>query len=313
MAPIIFNTGETTVAGPAVTVFNDQTVLAWAGGGGAGGGPANLHLNLKHSGLDPNPTTWEKVVLDDTSTESVALAGFRGRIYLAWTGTGGPPHLNLRSGTTIQDLASTNDKQTLGDQCNGGPAITAHRGLLVRAWTGTDGGASGHVNLAWSADGHSWPDQNRLLLDSVSVTGPALLNTTDDAGNEYLYVAWTDAEQHIWVTVTGNAEFDRLGHDMVRLGSETTIAGPGLGAFNSGAFVAPDQVIVSWAGTNPAHNINIMNAGTATTDFGFKKTWGETALSNVSEARFGPALKYAYKGTDGIGGLYLGSRKADDL
>lgn len=310
MTVTVYNVSETTVSGPALTYFDNHPTLAWAAGGGFGGGPPDLRLNIRTAGLDPDPRTWGKVVVEERSQHSPALTGYRNRLHLGWTGLNG--HLNLRSGTGAADLAAHNDIQILADTANGGPALAAHKGFLVLAWTGIDAGPTGHVNLIWSPDGRSWPAQNRLTFAHNSHTTPALLNTHDSAGNEYLYLAWTDPSHRIFVMFTANARFDRFNLDLVGLATngraEGSLTGPGLAPFNTGNFVAPDQVVITWAGDNPGRNVNIMRSGTGNTHFNSKRTWNETASSNVSATRIASQLYYAYRGTDGVGGLYLGKR-----
>jgi hypothetical protein len=57
-----------------------------------------------------------------------------------------------------------------------------------------------------------------------------------------------------------------------------------------------------------------MNCGTGSLLFGNKETWqNETSLSSVAMAQggdvqVGPKLVYAYEGTDGVGGVYVGMR-----
>jgi hypothetical protein len=323
MAPTIYATGETTVAGPALTSFNDEIFLAWPAGGGMGDAPASNQLNVKHGVGDPSG--WKKTVLAETSRQNVSLTGFNGRLYLAWAGDDGVGSLNLISSADGENFSPA-DKQTLGDTCLGGPSIVAHRGLLVRAWAGGvgQGGAASpnaQVNLAWSSDGTTWPDSNRLLFNQTAVSGPAMVNVRDVAGDEYLYLAWTDLNQQIYVTMTTNAQFGDLRSKVVPLQADgtgqTAVSCPGLSTFNSGFYASPDNVALVWPGTDSSHKINLMTANVANTEFGYKRTWDEYALFNVALLDGGsPELVYAYHGTDLVepnGQIYYTIRNATDF
>lgn len=306
----IFRMGDTTIAGPALARFRDETFLSWPAGGGLGGGPPNLRINVRHGlfGQPGGPPAWKKVVLDDTSRETVALAQFNGRLYLAWTALDGVGRLVMKSST---DGESFSGPMISNDTCLGGPALAGHRGTLVRAWAGgggLGGGApNGKINLAWSSDGTNWPGQNRIVLEHTAASGPTMTNYRDQAGDEWFYLAWTDHEQHMFATMTLNGRFNELASRVVRIEQDGrtvhSLASPNL------AITGNNYVVLTWPDAGGGHNINAMNANIANVRFGALRTWSnESALSKVAGIGDFASLVYAYQGTDGVGGLYVGTR-----
>ena len=134
-----------------------------------------------------------------------------------------------------------------------------------------------------SSDGTNWPDSNRLLFDQTAVSGAATVNVRDVAGDEYLYLAWTDLNQQIHVTMTTNARFGDLPGKVVPLQVDgtvqTAVSCPGLSTFNSGEYASPDNVAIVWPGTDGSHHTNLMTANVANTEFGYKGRGASTPCS----------------------------------
>jgi hypothetical protein len=72
--------------------------------------------------------------------------------------------------------------------------------------------------------------------------------------------------------------------------------------------------VLTWPDAGGGHNINAMNANISNLQFGALRTSNnESALSKVTGLGFSSSLVSAYKGTDAVGGLYVGSRATAEL
>ena len=299
-------TGDTTVAAPALTSSRARPYMAWAAGGGVGGGEPDLRLNVQRLGGD-------KVVLDEWSAQAPALATstvppdpggpvVAEPLYLAWTGNDPVGRLNVMSSLDGRSFAKN---PPLDDTAHGGPALAVYQGLVVRAWTGgggLGGGApDGHLNLAWSPDGVTWPGGDRIVLPHMSASGPALAGIRDVGVDPFrdgrLWLAWIDAEGQIFVANCPGTDFGQLATNVERVGSERTFTSPCLATGENGPWL-------SWAGVDGAHKINFMSAPGSAGPFRDKKTVGsEFATSGIAMNILTDT--YAYRGTDRVGRIYL--------
>jgi hypothetical protein len=289
--------------------------MAWAAGGGLGGAEPDRRLNVQRLRGD-------KVVLDEWSNDAPALAASihvaeppqADRLFMAWTGNDPGRRLNLMAST---DGSSFSGKQVLNDTAVGGPALHVYETftgpnpeeLVVLAWTGgggLGGGApDGRINLAWSPDGATWPPENRLVLPHRSPTGPALAGMTDttfrDLREGRLWLGWMDERGHVLVANCEGRDFGQLASRVERVstngGAEETFASPGLNCGGNGAWLA-------WPGVDGAHKINFMRTGQDAGPFREKRTVGhEFASSSVALDVYDGV--YAYRGTDGVGQIYV--------
>jgi hypothetical protein len=278
-----------------------------------GGGPPDLRINVHRLGGD-------KVVLDEWSAERPAIATSSEPpdpggplvaypIYLAWTGNDPLGRLNV---TSSLDGVSFPKAPPLDDTASGGPGLTVYLGLVVLAWTGGGGlgggPPDGHLNLAWSPDGATWPPENRIVLPHRSVSGPALasirpMSMVDAYYNGRLWLAWLDDEGHMFVATCAGTDFGELASNVERIETdgrtEHTFTSPCLAGSENGAGL-------SWAGVDDAHKINFMYVASSPGPFGAKRTvQDEFATSGVAMSFLGDT--YAYRGTDGVGQIYVSS------
>src|SRR6266487_2775860 len=311
-------TGETTVAAPALAKFRDVSYLAWAAGGGMGGAEPNLRLNVRR-GVSSASDGRKLPPLDETSRQALALTAHNDQLFISWTGADGIGKLNLASSG---DGETFSNKQTLNDTSLGGPALVGYKAFpddslnsqtfLVRAWSGGGGlgggPPDGRVNVAWSLDGRTWPDENRLVLPHKSIAAPALaamdVPNIDAFRLGTLWLGWTDG-LHIFVTHCFGLNFGQLELDShrerVQSGGrdETTFTSPSLNCGGNGPRLA-------WPGTDGAHKINFMRCINSVGPFGERKTLpSEFASSAVTiDAHEGIS---AYRGTDNVGQIFVGT------
>ena len=298
---------HTAVAAPAL-VGGGDVYVAWAAGGGAGGAEPNRQINILRG-----PDLEHPITLNETSNEAVALTWHAdGRaLYLGWTGYDGIGRINL---LRSEDGTNFVAKQTLDDTCLGGFALASHEGWLVRAWTGGGGlgggPPDGHINIAWSSSGQDWPDQNRLVLPFTSIAAPALAADPGvgwTGGLRRLYLAWTNPEGHIYYISCGSDAFGEL--SQAARAQRIEPDGRAEHCFTSPSICfSGNTLYLAWPGTDDAHHINFMKADSSSgAGFYNKVTIPETAAAAIGLEAYagGWGGRYVYRGTDGVGGLYL--------
>jgi hypothetical protein len=304
----------TSVAAPGIVngrPWGHDYVVAFAAGGGYGGAEPNKRINLIRSGLLGNPT-----VLDEWSDDSIALAttsvALPHQWYLEVAWTGNDPLRRLNTATSL-DAASLVNKRVHDDTALGGPALCNHDGDLAMAWTGGGGLGGGPPDRRITVT-HGG---GRVILPDRSTTAPALASghlewSSGDLGSPRLYLAWTDLEGAIffsWATgddLEGLADPSHVSRVETAGRIERTAEGPGLGFDGNALFI-------SWAGVDDAHRINFKVIEGF--QLGRKVILGESSTSAVVLQPF--ALdsatsewtgRYAYRGTDGVGGVYVSER-----
>lgn len=156
---------ETSIAGPAMTVFQERLFLAWTGTDGNG------LLNVMSS---PDGHVWEnKVVLDELSMANPALAVFDDSLIIAWTGVDGSGLLNLMSSADGQSFSR---KQTLTEHSiDAGPALATmvnfNTGQMTLHLAYTQQDNRGIHEVAFDPPG-----------EAPRITGLRIVNGTSDAG-----------------------------------------------------------------------------------------------------------------------------------
>jgi hypothetical protein len=169
---------ETSHAAPAIIMFRPPSAntyipyIAWTG--------TDQHLNIE------NLRTRVKRTLPDTSFAAPALGVFRGRLFIAWTGTDPEHHLNVESST---DGMTFSNKTTLGQTtlATDGPALTTYNGALTIGWTGTDL----RLNYAFAFDTFAKSFTPAHTLPLYSYVSPSL------SSNGYLYMDYTDMNNQV--------------------------------------------------------------------------------------------------------------------
>ncbi len=131
--------GDTTDLAPALASHAGHLFLGWRGSG-------NENLNVARVLLGTDPTVpfaigglVDKVILPETSTDALALASHRERLFLAWKGSG---NFNLNLNISYDRGRSFGEKRIFGDTSDLGPALCEHADQLFYGWKG-----SGNDNL----------------------------------------------------------------------------------------------------------------------------------------------------------------------
>jgi len=112
--------------------------------------------------------------LSQTSVQGPALAIFNGRLYMAWTGTDNPNHLNVAYTTDGVNFTAPVVIPNNSSVNYAGPGLTAFNGKLYLSWTG----GSALVNYISSSDGVTWG--NKVVTTWKTVRGTTL--TVNSAG-----------------------------------------------------------------------------------------------------------------------------------
>lgn len=306
----------TAVAAPTVvgeSVFGHRYYVAFPAGGGYGGAEPNRKINIMRGSDIAHPT-----VMDEWSNDNVALTIDYGlydrpgwQMLLAWAGNDPARRLNL---AVSSDGVRFDKMTTMTHTALGGPALArSDKDGLFLAWTGGAGLGGGqpdrHINVLSFKGGH-------VVLPRQSIAGPAIIANADVSWDGQLrgdhtprlYVAWTDAEGHMFTTYCVWSELDQLKDPahLVRIETdgrtEHTFTSPGLAANGN-------RLYLSWPEVSGSHRINFkilygVNAGQKIT------LNNETASSAISmetyTLSYGDGM-YAYRGTDGVGGVYVTS------
>lgn len=306
--------GGTTAAGVALTVFQGEVIVAFPGGGGLGGASPNYQLNLMPvNPYQPNEQdSFNRLhVMEDTSSERPALAVFNNHLWIAWTGLDPLHRLNLVS---FPQLGAQPDfRVVFNGTAVGGPALTVYNNLLVMAWCGGGGlgggQPNGQINLGWSTDGRSWPNETNpgIVLNQTSWHGPALAPMISEGGpNAGLLLAWTGTDEQMYVGRASEMRFDQFNDPQgnKQITDEYSEVGPGMASFNRYPFTGSDwSVTVSWAGKDSPHNLNQMGAGENSTTVGYKQTYTDTSPFEPAVCHAADSSDnwvYAWAGADGV-------------
>ncbi len=192
------------------------------------------------------------VTLQDTTSNSPALAVLGNAAYLAWTGVG---NNELNVSCSVDGGRTFAGKATSGNSSPAAPALAAHLGALYLAWTGSN--------------------NNLLNLMKADVTGTAVVGFSNQAtlgqtsaftpaiasfGGK-LYVAWTGSG-NLNLNIASSADGVTL--DQVFVSGETSANGPAL-------TVHDGKLLLGWKG-NGNDNLNI----------GIVQTAGALALQKLA-------------------------------
>jgi hypothetical protein len=291
--------GETSIDGPALSSITDTfegvrhiTTIGWTGT------DAMHHLNLMQSTDDPatGPLTFgNKDTLVETSIARPAVVQFGGGVggtAVAWVGTDPGHALNVEwdaynSGTGQKKLTFW------GETSNQAPALAFFGGNLILAWTGTD--ANHSLNVLPISFPSMTPGTKTILSQFSSPSGPDLSVFALGSGNQ-LVLTWTTTTQHLnLATSTDGVHFT---NDLGPAGTLQLSASAPATAYIA-AEGGPDYWM-AWAGTDPAHFLNIQwtsnfpqwpNAATT------KTVLDETAFAGPQTA-VDDGLLIAWTGTD---------------
>jgi len=211
---------EDSQYGPALCAFDGKLYIAWTGVD---------ELSLVNLLSSSDGTTWGgKVTLRENSIASPALAAvqdpgadapFQNVLYLSWTGTDNPNHLNLLSSI---DGANFGDKMILNADRLVGQEATSFAGPALATRVVPDPTYQGFIyptlDIAWTKLGddselmtvpYPQPNQDYQLIINqsvveyldTSIAAPALA----EFGTDVLYIAWAGADDEHHLNVANAA------------------------------------------------------------------------------------------------------------
>lgn len=269
---------QTSGHGPALTTFNNELVLAWAG-------LHNDYLNVASSS-DGGQTWGSPTVISSQQTAATpAIATLGSLFYFAWSGTDSTHTLNLMQSS---DLKSFSDHVILqaGLIDGNGPALVVFKDVLYVAWTDY---VTTQVNVAKIVDGGL---TNGVTVGSAtSFASPAL--ATDGS---YIYLAWTGTQKDPISDAVYPAQLNVIrSSDGASFSNKQTLSEMTLNNRQPALTVSGSKLIVGWSGTDSNNSLNTIYSTDQGLTFGGK----QTDTSNRSTA--GPALCSSYiawTGTD---------------
>jgi hypothetical protein len=190
--------GATAVGGPSLTAYNDGLLLAFCGGGGAGGGDPNGKINIAWSA---DGLTWEfpgTVLEHQTSFHSPAVAPFvatsgpDSELLLAWTGTDQHLYVNNCAEKRFDQLDDHVHEQAPPESSEWGPAMASFSAQpsdwsYIVVWTGTD--QDGHLYES-GGGGNNWGLAGRTSWTDTSAFEPAIVHHPTNPGSDAWVYAW---------------------------------------------------------------------------------------------------------------------------
>lgn len=224
---------------------------------------------LYSGGVPPGP---HKTTLKETSNAGPALAGFGGRLYLAWKG-----HTN----NTINVMDSADGgytwgpKKELEETSNKAVSLAVYKDTLYLCWKGTDN----RINIMASSDGTNWGEKYTFPHETTSAR-PSLAATKDA-----LYIAWKghgNAKLNIIESPDGKLWQNK------RTLAETSSNGPDL------VPIAQRTLCLVWTG----HSDHRINLSDYTDGFKSKTTLSDTSSATPSLAALKDTLYLAWRGND---------------
>ena len=154
----------------------------------------SIGLRLRYEQLQYYPSPFHnalpqyrtKSVDGEVSHRGPALAFFRDRFFLAWTGKEKAHSINIVQSCNGGDTWA--NKVTLDISSSSSPALAVFKNRICLAWRSKPRQGS-YLNIMSSADGMRWVNPTKLPARAAS--GPALA-----AMGSTLFVAWSDMDSH---------------------------------------------------------------------------------------------------------------------
>ncbi len=247
---------ETSATRPAVAVTAGGAVaVAWTGMDP--GHRLNVLLNA-YSTSPQKLTLWT-----DSAFMSPALAYRSGTLWLSWAGVDPGHTLTVLPITiTLNGGLTSGQHQILGAFTSvTGPSLmidpTGNRLLL--AWSLLS--PANRIQFAVSDTGSSWQAPLPVPIGESSGATPALLGVAS-GGLPNDFFAWTGMDPGHSLNVRYTQQFPQWPTDNSKsILSDTAYGAPALGHVGSRTYM-----LLSWAGTDPAHHLNIATISTLSLD-----------------------------------------------
>ncbi len=171
-------------------------------------------------------------------------------------------------------------KVVLGDTSIDGPAnITTYQPHTALAWTGTD--SLHHLNLMTSSDGLRYG--HKLILAETSLWRPALAFIDSGRGDPYgtIVLAWTGTDRNHSLNIAFIKMPDFTVTRKITFWGETSFTAPALATINGDV---NSDIYLSWAGTDPAHTLNVLHMTSRSGATDKHILWGWSSVSRPSLA-----------------------------
>ena len=166
-------------------------------------------------------------------------------------------------------------KVILSETSIDGPAIMAtYHPDTVLAWTGTD--RLHHLNIMTSSDGLRY--SNKHILPELSLWRPAVafIDSARGAPNGTIVLAWTGTDANHSLNVEFIKIPDFTVTRKVTFWGETSFTAPALTTINGDV---NSDIYLSWAGTDPAHTLNVLHMATMPQTSDKHILWGWSSIS----------------------------------
>jgi hypothetical protein len=150
-------------------------------------------LGIVQSAEAAGPVT----TLTQNSVMGPAVAVFNGKLYVAWTGTDNPNHLNVAYTTDGVNFSTPLIIPNNSSVSWAAPGLAAFNGKLYLSWTG----GSSFVNYISSSDGVTWGNQ---VVTGWKAEGSTAL--TVGATGTQLYISFADLSTQHLVQVYGSSD-----------------------------------------------------------------------------------------------------------
>lgn len=135
--------------------------------------------------------------LTQNSVTGPALAVFNSKLYMAWTGTDNPNHLNVAYTTDGVNFTAPVIIPNNSSVSWAGPALAVFHGKLYLSWTG----GSSWINIISSSDGVTWGNQ---VVTSLKAEGSTALAVSVDGVGMYLSFADLSAQHYVQLYSSGD-------------------------------------------------------------------------------------------------------------
>ncbi len=226
--------GADSSAGPAITGFHDDTILAWAGESGL---DVHAVYYATYDGNWSNP----KLIPGATTMTAPALASVQATLYLAATpaDSDGKIVLYESSGTGFESLGRQLCAGNTCAQTHAAPALAGSGTRLYAAWTTPAGTImyATNVNGVWDISATPVPNAH-----TSPTAGPSL-----SVFNDRLYVAWVSSSGETVEVASATLPLTSGSWTSaaVTVTAHTKVA-PGLGVLYGAGTLGGDALYLAW-------------------------------------------------------------------
>jgi hypothetical protein len=270
----------TVVDAPSIVGINDVLAVCWT--------DPQLRINVIDNYAKGGFSFSQPVRLQDYQNPNPEYArdspslsiGPGQKMFLAWTGIDahGPSYhrdnagsLNLMSSFDFRNWTS---KVMLSERSSYGPALAYGGGYLFLAWVGPDN----RINVRRSADGKTWYNQDKIVLQQWSIDSPSMTYIYPN-----LYLLFRSSNGNNKIFIAKSSDLGRSFPTVFAIPNERAASKPAL--TKSG-----NDLILAWWGSDSSHTISTLRADSNSKDtitqFGRKRVYSERADGGLSLTNF---------------------------